>query len=157
MSARAGIGVTHHLDQRGLLWVTFDRPGERVNLLDAAILETLDGLLEDLRSRPDVRGLLFTSAKPGMFIAGMDVDQIASVTGSQAGAEAARFGQAVFQKVADLPIPTVCAIGGTCLGGGTELALACRFRTVADDPALRIGLPEVQLSRGSAAPSGCPG
>ena len=145
MSARAGIGVTHHLDQRGLLWVTFDRPGERVNLLDAAILETLDGLLEDLRSRPDVRGLLFTSAKPGMFIAGMDVEQIASVTGSQAGAEAARFGQAVFQKIADLPIPTVCAIGGTCLGGGTELALACRFRVVANDPALRIGLPEVQL------------
>jgi len=142
---READGISYRLDERGLLWVVFDRPGESVNLLDAGILEAMNQLLDDLRARPDVRGLLFKSAKPGMFIAGMDVEQIATVTGSQQGAEGARFGQAVFQKIADLPIPSVCVIGGTCLGGGTELALACSLRTAADDGALRIGLPEVQL------------
>jgi 3-hydroxyacyl-CoA dehydrogenase/enoyl-CoA hydratase/3-hydroxybutyryl-CoA epimerase len=142
---RETVGINYTLDGSGLLWVVFDRPGESVNLLDASILEALDRLLDDLRARPDVRGVLFSSAKPGMFIAGMDVEQIASVTGSQQGADGARFGQAVFQKIAELPIPSVSVIRGTCLGGGTELALACSFRTAADDGALRIGLPEVQL------------
>ena len=108
-------------------------PDRSVNLLSGEILEALDALLREAADRPEVRGLLFTSPKAGMFIAGMDVAQISSVNDSIRGAEAARFGQAVFQNIAAMHAPSVCVIGGTCLGGGTELALACDFRIAADD------------------------
>ena len=61
------------------------------------------------------------------------------------GAEAARLGQAIYLELERLPIPTVAAIHGPCLGGGTELALACRYRVASDHESTRIGLPEVQL------------
>jgi len=139
------LGVRHWLDADGILRIVFDRQGERVNLLNEEILRGMGELLDEVRGREDVRGLIISSDKPGMFVAGMDVDQIASVTDAYKGAEGARFGQAVFQKIADLGRPSVCAIGGTCLGGGTEMALACTFRVAADERTVRIGLPEVQL------------
>src|SRR6185436_16014157 len=70
---------------------------------------------------------------------------IASLTDSVKAAAGARSGQRVFQRIADLPVPSACAIGGPCLGGGTELALACTFRIASDHRAVQIGLPEVQL------------
>ena len=139
------IGMTHRIDAEGVLRIVFDRPGDKVNLLDEQLLRELDRLLEEARRREDIRAILFQSAKPGMFVAGMDVDQIAAVTDAYRGAEGARFGQSVFQKIADLPQPSACAINGTCVGGGTELALACSMRVAADDPAVSIGLPEVQI------------
>jgi len=139
------VGMNHRVDEDGILWIVFDAPDRSVNLLSAEILEALDALLREAADRPEVRGLLFTSPKAGMFIAGMDVAQISSVNDSIRGAEAARFGQAVFQKIAAMHAPSVCVIGGTCLGGGTELALACDFRIAADDRSVKIGLPEVQL------------
>jgi len=139
------IGMTHRWDDAGILTVVFDRPGESVNLLTPDILEELNRLLDRARGHPDLRGLLLTSAKPGMFIAGMDVDRIASVRDPQKGVEAARFGQSVFQKIAELKQPSVCVIGGTCLGGGTELALACTLRIASDASGVKIGLPEVRL------------
>ncbi len=141
----ATINFNHRVDGEGVLHVTFDTAGQKVNLLSEQTLRALDRLLEETRNRDDVRAVLFGSAKPGMFIAGMDVEQIAAVNDAYRGAEAARFGQAVFQKIADLERPSVCAINGTCLGGGTELALACTFRIAADRADLRIGLPEVKL------------
>ncbi len=139
------LGMTVRIDADGILRVVFDRPNESVNLLSAELLDELGRQLDAARARADVRGVLFSSAKPRMFIAGMDVDQIASVTEAYRGAEAARFGQSVFQRIADLGKPSAAAINGTCMGGGTELALACTFRLAADDRTLRIGLPEVQL------------
>lgn len=136
---------THRIDSEGVLRIVFDTPGQKVNLLSEATLRALDRLLEETRHRDEIRAVLFTSGKHGMFIAGMDIDQIASVNDAYSGAEAARFGQAVFQKIADLERPSACAINGTCLGGGTELALACSFRVAADRADLRIGLPEVKL------------
>ncbi len=138
-------GLTHQIDSDGIVRVTFDRPGAKVNLLTPEILEGLDRLLVGLAEREGVRGLLFESAKPGVFLAGMDVAAIAAIKDAYEAGEGARRGQAVFQRLADAPWPTACAIGGTCLGGGTELALACSIRVVADDPDVRIGLPEVRL------------
>lgn len=139
------LGVNHTIDDRGFVHVVFDRPNDKVNLLSAAILEYLDQLLDDIKNREDVRGLIFGSAKPRMFIAGMDVEEIAGVSDAFKAAEGARRGQAVFQKIAELPVPTAAAIDGTCLGGGTELALACDFRVASDDKAVQIGLPETQI------------
>jgi 3-hydroxyacyl-CoA dehydrogenase/enoyl-CoA hydratase/3-hydroxybutyryl-CoA epimerase len=140
-----GSGMNHRIDAEGILRIVFDRPGESVNLLDERVLRELDRLLEDVRRREEIRAVLFQSAKPGVFMAGMDVEQIAAVTDAYRGAEGARYGQAVFAKVAELDRPTACAINGICLGGGTELALACSMRLAAADPAVRIGLPEVQI------------
>ena len=141
----SALGMTHWIDASGIVHVAFDRPRDKVNLLTPAILEELALLLDSVRSREDVRGVLFKSAKPKMFIAGMDVEVIASFTDAFKAAEGARFGQQVFQRIADLPVPSAAAIGGTCLGGGTELALACSVRVAADDPAVKIGLPETQI------------
>src|SRR5262245_4446336 len=137
--------MTHWIDASGIVHVAFDRPRDKVNLLTPAILEELALLLDSVKSREDVRGVLFKSAKPKMFVAGMDVEAIASFTDAFKAAEGARFGQQVFQRIADLPVPSGAAIGGTCLGGGTELVLACTVRVAADDPAVKIGLPETQI------------
>jgi len=140
-----GVGMNHWIDPGGIVHVVFDRPGDKVNLLTPEILEDLGDLLDSVRGREDVRGLLFKSAKPDCFIAGMDVEVIASFTDAFKAAEGARFGQIVFQKIADLPVPSAVAIGGTCLGGGTELALACTVRVASDSKKTKIGLPETQL------------
>ncbi len=145
MNSADGLGIRHTMDDRGIVHVVFDRPGEKVNLLSGPIFERLERLLEEIAGRDDVRGVLFRSAKPRMFVAGMDVEEIASMSDAYKASEGARFGQAVFQKIADLPVPTAAMIGGTCLGGGTELALACTWRTASDDPAVQIGLPETQI------------
>ena len=139
------VGVRHQIEGAGILRIIFDTPDSKVNLLDERVLRELARLLDEARRRDEVRAVLFTSAKPGMFVAGMDVEQIADVRDAYRGAEGARFGQSVFQKIADLGRPSACAINGTCLGGGTELALACSLRTAADDDTVRIGLPEVQI------------
>ncbi|MDX1388849.1 MAG: enoyl-CoA hydratase-related protein, partial [Acidobacteriota bacterium] len=139
------LGIRYRIDDDGVAWVVFDRHDDKVNLLTPEILEALSGLLNEWRVNEDVRGVLFTSAKPGMFIAGMDVQQIAAVTEAFKAAEGARFGQAVFQKIAGLGKPSACAIGGVCLGGGTEMALACTLRLASDHPKVQIGLPEVQI------------
>jgi 3-hydroxyacyl-CoA dehydrogenase / enoyl-CoA hydratase / 3-hydroxybutyryl-CoA epimerase len=139
------LGISHRVDSEGVLRVTFDSPGEKVNLLNAELLRELGRVLDEARARDDVRGLLFTSAKPDAFIAGMDVAEIAAVTDAYRGAEGSRFGQSVLQKIADAGRPSVCAINGACLGGGTELALACTFRVASDGRAVRVGLPEVRL------------
>ena len=90
------------VDADGVLRIVFDTPGEKVNLLSEATLRGLDRVLEEARHREDVRAVLFSSAKPGMFIAGMDVDQIASVTDAYRGAEAARFTAFVCRVLGDV-------------------------------------------------------
>jgi len=138
-------GMNHWIDPNGIVHVVFDGPDEKVNLLTPDILQDLSELLDSVRGREDVRGLIFTSAKAGNFIAGMDIEVIASFTDAFKAAEGARFGQTVFQKIADLPVPSAVAINGGCMGGATELALACTVRVAADSKAVKIGLPETQL------------
>jgi 3-hydroxyacyl-CoA dehydrogenase/enoyl-CoA hydratase/3-hydroxybutyryl-CoA epimerase len=138
-------GMNHWIDPNGIVRIVFGRPEDKVNVLSPDILQELGDLLDSVRGREDVRGLIFSSATPGNFIAGMDVEVIASFTDAFKAAEGARFGQIVFQKIDDLPVPSACAINGACLGGGTELALACTVRVAADVKAVKIGLPETQL------------
>ena len=128
----------------GLGLLTFDSPGEKVNKYAADALEELDGWLGELASRGDVKALVLLSGKPGIFIAGADVKQIATATAEEAG-PAVRRGQEVFGRLASLPFPTVAAIGGACVGGGLETALACDWRLASDASKVQIGLPEVRI------------
>jgi 3-hydroxyacyl-CoA dehydrogenase/enoyl-CoA hydratase/3-hydroxybutyryl-CoA epimerase len=128
----------------GLAVVTFDLPGERVNKFSREVFVELSEWLVRLSQDPRVRALLVVSGKPDVFIAGADIKEFTEVKPEDASAGSAR-GQALFEQLARLPFPTIAAINGVCLGGGTEFALACDWRLMSDAPAARIGLPEVRL------------
>jgi 3-hydroxyacyl-CoA dehydrogenase / enoyl-CoA hydratase / 3-hydroxybutyryl-CoA epimerase len=128
----------------GLGVLTFDLPGEKVNKLSREVLVELSEMLVRLSQDPRVRGLLVQSGKPDVFIAGADIKEFILLNPDDASAGSAR-GQALFEQFARLPFPTIAAINGVCLGGGTEFALACDWRVMSDSPAARIGFPEVRL------------
>jgi 3-hydroxyacyl-CoA dehydrogenase/enoyl-CoA hydratase/3-hydroxybutyryl-CoA epimerase len=132
----------------GLATLTFDRPDSKVNLLTRRVMLRLEELLEAIEegiAAGDIRALVVRSAKPDNFIAGADLDELAGFHAAAATAEIARRGQAIFWRLERLPIPTIAAINGTCVGGGTELALACDYRVASNSPRMRIGLPETRL------------
>ena len=91
---------------------------------------------------PALRVLIITGAGPKAFVAGADISEFEGLTPDEA-TRLARQGQAVFDRLESLPVPTIAAINGYALGGGCELALACTFRLMADTA--RLGLPETSL------------
>ena len=128
----------------GVVLVTIDRGGQAVNALSQAMLVELGELLERLAIDPP-RGVVFRSGKASGFIAGADIKEFQDFDARGTVNDALFRGQQVLQKLASLPCPTVAAIHGFCMGGGTELALACRYRVASCDESTRIGLPEVKL------------
>src|SRR5262245_46981983 len=140
-----GPGVVLETRRDGLAFLIFDRPHDKVNLLTAPVVAVLEILIDQAAHDKNVRGLVLMSAKPASFIAGADVNESRALQSIQDAELASRKGQKLFDAIERLPFPVVAAINGTCLGGGTELALTCHFRIVADDPRVEIGLPEVRL------------
>src|SRR5687767_15436955 len=130
-------------DREGLVWLTFDKQGESTNTFSREALEELSRTLTAIQLESP-KGLIIRSAKDG-FIAGADVQEF---TRFKSGAEALAFvklGWDVFQQLRELPFPTTAMVNGFCMGGGVELALACRYRVALDDPKVRFALPEVML------------
>lgn len=124
--------------------LVFDREGSSANIFDSATLQELSEHLDELATQPEVTGLLIRSAKPNIFIAGADLNELSTARGEKLHRLIAT-GQTLFNRIADLPYPTVAAIHGACVGGGYELALACDWRVASDSPETKIGLPETQL------------
>ena len=140
--------LTLEYEGDGVAFLVFDQPDRKVNVLSTPVMERLDELLAELEAAAGegrARALVVRSGKDGSFIAGADVDEIAGITDPAEGREKAARGQAVFQRLHELPIPTIAAVDGTCLGGGTELILACDVRIASDRPETKIGLPEIKL------------
>ncbi len=131
-------------DSDDLVWVTFDKQGESTNTFSADAMDELSELLDELRKQ-SLRGLIIESGKPSGFIAGADVAEFTAITTADEAMTLVRRGWKTFQKLAALPFPTVALIKGFCMGGGVELALACRYRVAVDDPGTRFALPEVML------------
>src|SRR5437773_4095608 len=125
--------------------LTFDRPNSGANIFDAATLDELNEHLDAIEKDTSLRGLIIASAKKSIFVAGADLKTLleAAKTGEMRGF--IERGQQVFNRLADLKIPTVAAIHGASAGGGYEVALACDYRVASDDTATRIGLPETSL------------
>src|SRR5436305_2288427 len=125
--------------------LTFDRPESGANIFDAATMNELSEHVDAIERDNSLRGLIITSAKKSIFIAGADLKTLLkqAPTGETRGFIAE--GQRVFNRIAALKIPTVAAIHGACAGGGYEVTLACDWRVASDDPATRIGLPETTL------------
>lgn len=128
----------------GIVVLSFDRQGASVNAFSQDALIELSDLLERLAIDPP-KGLVLRSAKSSGFIAGADLKEFQEFDRRGTVNDAIRRGQTVFQKLAELPCPTVSAIHGFCMGGGTEISLACRYRVASSDASTRIGLPEVKL------------
>jgi 3-hydroxyacyl-CoA dehydrogenase/enoyl-CoA hydratase/3-hydroxybutyryl-CoA epimerase len=128
--------------------LTFDSPDSSVNTFTRQAIEELEtqvGELEKLAGAGKISGVIFASAKEGNFIAGADIHLIQEINTPAQGTEAAAAGQAIFARIQDLPVPTMAAINGSCVGGGLELALSCDYRTATDSAKTSIGLPETQL------------
>ena len=131
-------------DAEGLAWLTFDRADRTTNTLSRAVLDELMQVLDALDAEKP-GGLVVRSGKANGFIAGADVDEFASIGDAQEAQALVRHGWDAFERLASVSYPTLALIRGFCLGGGLELALACRYRVVVDEPPTRLGLPEVML------------
>ncbi|HUP63823.1 MAG TPA: 3-hydroxyacyl-CoA dehydrogenase NAD-binding domain-containing protein [Thermoanaerobaculia bacterium] len=125
-----------------ILW--FDLPG-KVNKFSSAVLSQLDDSISALESESGIKVLVIASPKPGMFIAGADLEEFRTITTGDEASKFVRRGQEVFTRLWKLPMVTVAAIDGVCLGGGTELALNCDYRVMSEHPKAQIGLPETKL------------
>lgn len=133
----------------GKIWtLVFDTPGEKVNKLSKAAIDEFVPLLDKLEAmgnQGQIEAMILLSGKPGNFVAGADINMFQEVKTAEQGAALSRMGQSLFDRIEDLPFPIVAGVDGACLGGGCELALACRAIVISDNSSSKIGLPETML------------
>ena len=132
------------VDADQIAWLSLDRPGSSANTLSRGVLLELERQVQGLAQR-ELRGLVIRSSKSSGFIAGADIREFPKFDSHEVAMQHIRQGQNLFSAIESLPYPTVAAIHGFALGGGLELALACRYRVAVGDSKLNLGLPEVQL------------
>ena len=146
MTATAMVDEMWHLnvDNDQVAWLEFDKPQSSANTLSHAAMDALDQRVAELEKLKP-RAVIVVSAKESGFIAGADIKEFTALTNPEAAYQLIRRGQKVLDRLAALPCPTVAAIHGFALGGGMELALACRYRIAASDGKTSLGLPEIQL------------
>src|SRR3989475_12347524 len=125
--------------------LTFDRPDSGANIFDAATMAELSEHVDAIERDETLRGLIITSAKKSIFIAGADLKTLLKQAQTGEMRDFIAEGQRVFNRIAALQIPTVAAIHGACAGGGYEITLACDWRIASNDPTTEIGLPETTL------------
>jgi len=132
-------------DTDGVATLRFDVPDAKVNTWGEAAMAEFVAQLDQVAARKDLKALVIRSGKPGTFIAGADIKELAKLRDLDECADKSRAGQQAFAKLDHLGIPSVALIDGTCLGGGLECALACTWRIAVDQPKTALGLPETQL------------
>ncbi len=136
------------IDFEDIGWAIFDREGESANTLGTRAMEEFDAIvsrMEQAASAKEARGLVIISGKEKSFISGADIREFDNFTAESEVIEALKTANGILDRLEALPVPTVAAIHGFCLGGGMELAMACDFRIADKDDATRLGLPEVKL------------
>ena len=128
----------------GLATLSFDKADASTNTLSAEVLGELNEALDQFDREPPT-GLIIRSGKANGFIAGADVEEFGEVRDGAGAMAIVRRGWDTFERLAAVKYPTLALVKGFCLGGGLELALACRYRVAIDEPGTRLGLPEVLL------------
>lgn len=128
----------------GSVNLQLDCQGQAVNTLGSNTLRELEAALDVLEGIAELKGVLVTSGKKG-FCVGADVNEFPEhfAKSEQEIIAAGAYVNSLFNRIEDLPCPTVAVISGNALGGGFELSLATDYR-VADFTA-QTGLPEVKL------------
>ena len=132
------------LNDSGIVTLTLDRANSSVNAISREVLDELGQIVERLAIEKPA-GVIIHSAKANGFAVGADIKEFVEYAKQGSVQENIENGQRVYESLARLPCPTVAAVHGACMGGGTELILACRQRIAVDDDKTRIGLPEVML------------
>ncbi len=137
--------LTLKIEKNGVANLIFDLPNEKVNKLSAPVLEELEKAINVIDGNKAIRVLLITSEKKDIFIAGADINEIKAISSSEDALAKVSRGQNILTKISKLKIPTIAVINGACLGGGLELALACKYRVAVVNHKTVLGLPEVSL------------
>src|SRR3989338_1951232 len=131
-------------DASNILWLTIDRANASANSLSREVFDELETILDEIAKQKPA-GVVILSGKKKGFIAGADISQFTHLKSADEAFDLIRQAQVVLDKLAALRMPTVAMIQGFCLGGGLELALACRYRVAATTDDTKIGLPEIKL------------
>ncbi|MBY0369988.1 enoyl-CoA hydratase/isomerase family protein [bacterium] len=134
------------LEKRGpvaIIW--FDQHQEKANKLSTPNMLRLFELFVEIEKDKKLGALVILSKKPSIFIAGADIAEIQKMAAGEATVEDLMKLQSVFTYLERLSIPSIAAINGACMGGGTELTLACDYRIATDAPETKMALPEVML------------
>ncbi|WAH55405.1 3-hydroxyacyl-CoA dehydrogenase NAD-binding domain-containing protein [Pseudomonas silvicola] len=132
----------------GIAIITFDSADQSANTITPLFRDELVQAVQRVSSDPTILGAIITSAKKD-FVAGGDLKRLVrdlsgEISAKDAFAMATSFSP-LLRSLETCGKPFVAAINGSALGGGLEIALACHYRIVADDPKLLLGLPEVTL------------
>lgn len=133
-----------HTDADGLVWLSFDKADSTVNTLSVAALEEFETILDGLIADAP-RGVVIRSGKDKGFIAGADINEFDQIDQPEVALALMRRGWDLCNKLAAVRFPVLALVRGFCMGGGLELALACRYRIAVDEPSTRFALPEVML------------
>lgn len=131
-------------DEDGIAWLCFDKADASTNVLSREVMVELNDQLAALEKKLP-KAVVVHSGKKSGFIAGADIKEFTGLKDADEAYEMVRSGQHVLDRLEALDCPTIALINGFALGGGLELALACRYRIINDDPKTVIGLPEVKL------------
>jgi len=131
-------------DSDNIVWLSFDKADASTNVLSAEVMAELDRILGELRAK-NPRGLIIRSGKDSGFIAGADVEEFTRIKDADDAMRLVKRGWDLYNKLEGLRFPTLALVNGFCMGGGVELALACRYRVAVDQPGTRFALPEVML------------
>ncbi len=143
-ATNTGVDWRLEIDSDRVAWLCFDKAGASTNVLSGGVMLELDQKLTELEG-VQILGVVVHSGKKGGFIAGADIKEFTTLTSPEQAYALIRRGQQVLERLERLPCPTVAVINGFALGGGLELALACRHRIALDDEKVQLGLPEVKL------------
>lgn len=132
-------------DTDQILWLYFDKQNASVNTIDQDVMNEFSSIISALASDTQHKGVIIASGKSSGFIAGADISQFTQFKDIEQATSILIKGQQILNQLESLKLPTVALIDGFCLGGGLELALACRYRIAEDGRKTKLGLPEVKL------------
>lgn len=131
-------------EESGIAVAVLDRAGESTNALSAEVMAEFAQILDQLDLYPP-KGLIVRSGKAAGFIAGADIGEFSQLDTPEKGRALVARGWDLFKRLAAVKYPTLALVRGHCLGGGLELALACRYLLAVDEPGTKLALPEVML------------
>ncbi len=135
---------TLNSEENGVVVAVLDKHGETANSLSVEVMSEFGQILDQLDSHPP-KGLIIRSGKAAGFIAGADIGEFSQLDTPEKGRALVERGWHLFNRLAAVSYPTLALVRGHCLGGGLELALACRYLLAVDEAGTKMGLPEVML------------
>ena len=135
---------TLEVTQDGIALITLDMKGP-VNMLSSSLSDDFPKLLSRIETDSSIKAAVLRSGKPGIWVAGADINELAACTTAAEAQKLSSDGQAGLATIENCSKPIVAAINGACLGGGLELAMACHYRVASTNSKCKMGLVEVQL------------